>query len=116
MLGSIPMRFSIKGGWQYDRVSKLLTVDMTLHAVGLESVSEKIQIWTDGRRGWKEYAILEAGGFEVRSSEHVEFNSDTLLWLAIQRLEAHPLHQDEAWARIFAVSGANNVGTGDVFI
>ena len=45
-----------------------------------------------------------------------EFNSDTLVWLVTQRLDAHPLNSDEAWARIFAVSGTSNVGTGDVFI
>ena len=75
--------------------------------------SNLVDLWMGD---WREFAILEGGGFEVRASEHVEFNSDTLVWLVTQRLDAHPLNQDEAWARIFAVSGTNNVGTGDVFI
>jgi hypothetical protein len=45
-----------------------------------------------------------------------EFNSDTLVRLVTQRLDAYPLNSDEAWARVFAVSGTSNVGTGDVYI
>lgn len=75
--------------------------------------SNLVDLWLGD---WREFAILEGGGFEIRSSEHVEFNSDTIVWLVTQRLDAHPLNSDEAWARIYAVSGTNNVGAGDVFI
>ena len=62
-----------------------------------------------------EYAILDGGGFEVTSSEHVEFDSDRVVWKITQRIDGAPL-QANAFARLVAVSGTDNSTGVDTFI
>jgi HK97 family phage major capsid protein len=63
----------------------------------------------------KEYAILDGGGFEVASSEHVEFDSDRIVWKITQRIDGAPLQVD-SFARLVAVSGTNNGSTANTFL
>ena len=51
----------------------------------------------------KFYAILDGGGFRVKTSEHVEFNNGRVVWKVEQRIDGALLNS-EAFARM-TISG-----------
>jgi len=71
--------------------------------------NNKVDIWY-GNLGIG-FAILDGGGFTVRASEHVGFNTDTVAWKVTQRIDS-AVTLPAAFARIMGVSGT----TGSFFL